>query len=185
MGLRTVVGHVLMIGPLALFSGCDRENERMAEPLPSKIGDSYQGGIAFFIDTSGKHGLLAAPEDQSRSVVWFNGGFKDTGAVSLSDGSSNTDLIITAQGTSTEYAARLCRDFRGGGFADWYLPSKDELNTLYLQRSAIGKFDDNIYWSSSQYDVGEIWVQDFATGEQHLDNSSDAAGVAVRAVRAY
>jgi hypothetical protein len=180
-----LVGHVLMIGSLAVLSGCEHDAERMVEPLPTKIGDRYQGGIAFFIDGSGKHGLLAAPEDQSRSVVWFNGDFKDTGAVSLSDGSSNTDLIIGTQGTTSVYAARLCRDFRGGGFADWYLPSKDELNTLYLQRSAIGKFGDNIYWSSSQYDVGEIWVQDFATGEQHLDNSSDAAGVAVRAVRAY
>jgi hypothetical protein len=184
--MKEMVSHQgIMVGMLVVLSACDKDNERVAEPLPTKIGDRYQGGIAFFIDGSGKHGLLAAQEDQSRSVVWFNGNFRDTGAVSLSDGSSNTDLIITAHGTSAEYAARLCRDFRGGGFSDWYLPSKEELNGLYLQRSAIGKFGDNIYWSSSQYDVSDIWVQDFGSGQQHLDNSSDAASVAVRAVRAY
>jgi hypothetical protein len=175
----------VLIGILVIFSCCHQDDDRVVEPLPTKVGDTYQGGIAFFIDASAKHGLLAAPEDQSRSIVWFNGSFEDTGAVSLTNGSSNTDLIISAQGNTAAYAAKLCRDFKGGGFSDWYLPSKDELNVLYVQRTVIGKFGSNIYWSSSQYDVGDIWVQDFSTGEQHLDNSSDGANVAVRAVRAY
>ncbi|MEX2231280.1 MAG: hypothetical protein WD824_03925 [Cyclobacteriaceae bacterium] len=149
------------------------------------MGDTYQGGIVFYIDATGTHGLLAAPEDASRSVVWFNGTFIDTGARSLTNGSTNTDLILTAHGHTAQYAARLCRDFRGGGFSDRYLPAKDELNTLYTNKALVGNFADNIYWSSSQYDVSDIWVQDFGTGQQHHDNSSDGANVAVRAVRVY
>ena len=165
-----------------LLSACEKEH---AEPLPEKIGDSYQGGIVFFIDVSGKHGLLAAPTDQSRSIVWFNGSFLDTGATSLTDGPANTGLIISVHGTGSEYAARVCKDFRGGDLTDWYLPAKDELNMLYEQKTVIKNFGNNLYWSSSQYDVGEIWVQDFETGQQHLDNASDGAGVAVRPIRAY
>lgn len=167
---------------LVLLLACEKEP---GEPLPAKIGDTYQGGIVFFIDASGKHGLLSAPTDQSTSIVWFNGSFLDTGATSLTDGSSNTDLIISVNGTTSVYAARACRDFRGGNFADWYLPAKDELNMMYELKSVIKNFGNNIYWSSSQYDVGEIWVQDFENGQQHLDNASDGAGVAVRAIRAY
>ena len=165
-----------------LLSACEKESN---EALPEKIGDTYQGGIVFFIDASGKHGLLAAPTDQSRSIVWFNGSFLDTGATSLTDGSLNTGLIISVNGITSEYAARACRDFRGGGFTDWYLPAKDELNMMYDLKTVINNFGNNIYWSSSQYAVGEIWVQDFETGQQHLDNASDGAGVAVRAIRAY
>jgi hypothetical protein len=165
-----------------LLSACEKEP---GEPLPGKIGDTYQGGIVFFIDASGNHGLLAAQTDQSGSMVWFNGSFFDTGATSLTDGSVNTDLIISVNGTSSEYAARTCRDFRGRGFTDWYLPAKDELNMMYQLKGVIKNFGNNIYWSSSQYAVGEIWVQDFETGQQHLDNASDGAGVAVRAIRAY
>jgi hypothetical protein len=174
----------IAVGIAVALSGCHKKEDDV-EPLPGKIGDAYQGGIAFYIDPSGNHGLLAASSDQSRSVVWFNGSFVDTGATSPEDGSANTDLIITTQGNTGEYAAKICRDYRGGGFSDWYLPSQRELNFLFATKAEIGGFGNNIYWTSSQQAVGEIWVQDFETGEQHLDNASDGANVAVRAVRKY
>jgi hypothetical protein len=154
-------------------------------PIPSAIGEDYQGGIVFYIDGSGKHGLIAAKADQNNSVTWWNGTFVATGAASLTDGKVNTNKIISVQGQSGEYAALACQKYSGGSYHDWYLPSKDELNALYLQSTIVKGFTLQIYWSSSEYETGSIWVQDFQTGEQHLDNSSDGANVAVRAIRKY
>jgi hypothetical protein len=48
-------------------------------------------------------------------------------------------------------AARKCDDLALNGYDDWFLPSKDELNQMYLQRSVIGGFH-KCYWSSSEDD---------------------------------
>lgn len=111
--------------------------------------------------------------------------FESTGAMetALFTGSANTDKIIAAQGTATKYAALLARDYKGGGYADWYLPSKDELNKLYLNQADIGGFAAATYWSSSHYDGPTVWVQFFGDGNQN-HQWREMAG-AVRAVRAF
>jgi hypothetical protein len=167
---------------LALLSTCKKDNPIAVE---LKIGTSYQGGIIFNIDAKGEHGFIAATSDQAITDPWWNGSFITTGATSTSNGSANTTAIINAQGNSGTYAAKLCRDFRGGGYQDWFLPSKDQLNNLLSQKTLVGNFTYQIYWSSSEYDLGEAWVQDFETGEQYLDNISDAANVHTRAIRAF
>ena len=55
------------------------------------------------------------------------------------------------------------------------LPSKAELNTLYINRATIGNFTTNIYWSSSSTFLG-VWRQNFATGAQ---SSSSFLGIGV------
>jgi Protein of unknown function (DUF1566) len=76
-------------------------------------------------------------------------------------GYANTSAII-AQSNVAGKAATAARAFQGGGQTDWYLPSKDELNQLYLKRSEIGGFYHTWYWSSSESDVAyEAWSQTF------------------------
>jgi len=176
--------YPLIVIALALFLviGCKKDDP---DPVELEIGLSYQGGIIFYIDDSGQHGLIAATTDQSSTDPWWNGSFIATGAISPTDGSANTTSIITAQGNSGTYAARQCRNFTGGAFSDWFLPSKDQLNILYTEKTVVGGFTTSIYWSSTEYDTGSAWVQDFETGEQHLDNTSDVANVHTRAIRAF
>ena len=126
------------------------------------IGDTYQGGIIFWLDASGQHGLIAAATDQSTSVRWDAGSNINTmayggkqiasagssfallmGTISnnggVGGGKSNTNIIISSQGygDGSTYAARICNEFyvTTGGitYEDWYLPSIDELNLMDIK----------------------------------------------------
>ena len=63
------------------------------------IGEPYQGGIVFWVDADGQHGLIAAKADQSPSVQWYNGTFFQTNATAdgIYAGAKNTEIIIATQ----------------------------------------------------------------------------------------
>jgi hypothetical protein len=161
------------------------------------IGDVYQGGKVAYIlqvgdpgyDATIQKGLIAATTDQSTGIRWYNGSYTTTGATgtAIGTGLSNTNAIIASQmETATSYAAGLARAYAGGGYTDWYLPSKDELNKLYLNRTAIGGFAADItfaYWSSTENANLFAWVQSFYSGSQSLDTKDDTYNV--RAIRAF
>ena len=166
--------------------GCDDDGGNLA------IGQSYQGGIIYYIfqceDTGyvagEQHGLIAATENQSEETKWDNGFYIVTGATgtAIGTGLANTNAIIAAQGSGI-YAASKARDYNGGGYTDWFLPSKDELNQLYENKTAIGGFADDYYWSSTENDSSFAWCQDFYFGYQLYNVKSDTNYV--RAVRAF
>ncbi|MCX6268962.1 MAG: DUF1566 domain-containing protein [Bacteroidetes bacterium] len=148
------------------------------------IGESYGGGIVFYVSTGGQHGLIAAVVDQSAAIQWSNGSSATTNAVrdDVFAGMSNTERIVIYQ-NSGSYAAQICANFKGGTFGDWYLPSKYELNLLYEQKDVVGNFYALNYWSSSEYDASEAWILAFNSGVQfHLAKSSTYL---VRAIRAF
>ena len=148
------------------------------------IGQSYQGGIIAYIDSTGQHGLIAATADQSEGIQWYNGTNIVTGATgtAIGTGLTNTNAIIAVQGSGS-YAASIARDYNGGGYTDWYLPSKDELNQLYQQQTAMGGFEGEYYWSSTEYDNNTAREQSFYDGSQN--DSFKTSTYYVRAVRAF
>lgn len=185
--INILTHHLVVLTLFVMLTNSCKKDDPVIE---LKLGMNYQGGIIFHLDATGKHGFIAPTSDQSNTAQWINGSYltsllTSTGASSIDDGSSNTSLIIKTFGNTGSYSAKICRDYKGGGFNDWYLPSKNELNILYTQKSLVGGFADEIYWSSSEYDAGSAWVQYFLNGEQHLDNTSDAANVHTRAIRSF
>jgi len=148
---------------------------------PVAVGDSYGGGKVAYIDGTGLHGLIAALSDQGSST-WGCYGTAISGAdgTAIGTGHQNTHDMITAGCTN---AAQLCHGVTINGYNDWYLPSKDELDKLYLNRVAIGGFADNGYWSSSEQNKNSAWKQDFNVGNQSSNNKSDL--LRVRAVRTF
>ena len=115
------------------------------------IGQSYQGGIIFYLDGNGG-GLIAATANHNGTLNWYD-------------------------------AMSYCADYTVGQYDDWYLPSKDELNQLYQQQTAIGGFEGDYYWSSTEYNNGNAWFQFFTNGSQSGYGKSNPCYV--RAVRAF
>ncbi len=151
------------------------------------IGESYGGGIVFYVYDNGQHGLIAATADQSTGEVWTTAAFQSTVSNAVRDGIegglANTERIIIQAGAGS-YAAQLCANYQGGNYADWYLPSKYELNLLYLQKTVVGGFSNNFYFSSTEYsNIADAWGQLFSNGNQDYGHKSTA--YYVRAIRSF
>ncbi|MFH1223329.1 MAG: hypothetical protein V1647_03180 [Pseudomonadota bacterium] len=106
--------------------------------------------------------LEAAPSDASSSA-WSNVSTSMVGCSNsaIGAGATNTTQIINQSGHSTS-AAKLCADLSTGGYSDWFLPSKDELNKIWvnLKRgwdesnyyyTPVGDVANAHYWSSTEY----------------------------------
>ena len=155
------------------------------------IGASFGGGKVAYVLQAGdpgydplvQHGLIAATSDQSTGIAWDAVGYGFLGATGylLGTGRNNTEIAYQIIYSGT--AALVCRSYAGGGFADWYLPSKDELNKLYINKIVIGGFASADYWSSSEYFTSSAWAQNFNSGFQ-LNGFKNGAFY-VRAVRAF
>ncbi|MEY2765697.1 MAG: hypothetical protein RL552_602, partial [Actinomycetota bacterium] len=95
-----------------------------------------------------------------------------------------TRLTAAGDDSLSSYAAGLAWDYSNNGKSDWHLPSKDELNQLYLARTAIGGLAFQYYWSSSELDDSNAWRQSFVSGFQVVGAKNSAANY-VRVVRAF
>jgi hypothetical protein len=106
----------------------------------------------------------------------------------LGSGSANTDRIIAQNGAGTTYLAGVARAYDGGGYTDWYLPSLDELNKLYLNRTAIGGFVNSYYASSSEWYPptypNSICIQNLVSGSLPSGTKNNITYL-VRAVRSF
>jgi hypothetical protein len=162
------------------------------------IGQSYQGGKVAYIlgskdpgyDVNTPHGLIAATSDQTVpeiGIKWDRGTYTITGATgtAIGTGLSNTNKIIASQGEpAITYAAGLARAYTGGGYTDWYLPSKDELEKLQSNKGTIGDFYNFYYWSSSEVDESKAWFQFFWNGRQYQNVKGELRPL-VRAIRSF
>jgi len=167
------------------------------------VGDFAQGGIVFWVDETGQHGLVAAKEDQSTGVRWYAGTYGNTQAKGDGpfSGEANTSIIIAAQvaigDDGSTYAARICNELQvtegGKTYGDWYLPSKEELNLMYQNKATIDAtagvnggsgFASAFYWSSTEYKYGSAWGQYFDIGYQEYLGKGYSTSY-VRAVRAF
>ncbi|HPE58265.1 MAG TPA: hypothetical protein PK904_17805, partial [Bacteroidales bacterium] len=143
------------------------------------------GGIIFYLDGEGG-GMVCAENDQSSPASWgCNGTFIGGTQTNIGSGATNTNIIVTNCST-TGIAARICDDLILNDYTDWYLPSKDELNLMYvnLHLSGLGGFSvGTSYWTSSEYGSFIAWRQGFLSGDQ--TTPSKRITLLVRPVRSF
>jgi hypothetical protein len=153
-------------------------------PLP--IGTNYAGGIVFYVDSTGQHGLVCAPSDQG-SFQWGCNGTNISGTSNaFGTGMANTLAIVNGC-LQRPIAASVCNDLVLNGYNDWYLPSRGELSLMYqnLRTQNLGNFSNNIYWSSSWgSSVQGAWCVDFSNG-QLRNGFPSSTSFPVRAVRTF
>ena len=163
-------------------------------------GDSYQGGRIAYILKSGDpgyiegetHGLIAAPSNQNTvGTEWGCFGTAISGADGKAIGTGNRNTIDIMNGCSIAgIAARLCGDLVLGGYSDWYLPSKDELEKLVINKEAIGGFScETVCWSSSEFNDNEAWFGYFTCKSNPTSPSAwhyqKNSPYSVRAIRSF
>jgi hypothetical protein len=149
------------------------------------IGQNYQGGIIFYIDNTGQHGLIAATSDQPNST-WASNNYCRQNTLGTSTaigtGNTNTNRIYNSCG-SDGYAAFVCYNLVLNGFSDWFLPSKDELQELFNQRASIPGLVSSNYVSSSENNCCGFWTLLFNNGG--WGNYTKSSGGFVRAIRYF
>jgi hypothetical protein len=169
--------------PTTIFTGVLGNNYVLSWNLYSQCGDTSSTNVNVVlgmqeIDFNGA--LYVYPVDNSTGIQWYNGTYTVTGATSTTDGETNTAAIVANQGAGA-YAAYICDTLTAFGYSDWYLPSKDELNAMYLQKDVIGGFTTDYYWSSAEGNNSYAWCQYFYSGYQNYYNKSTS--IRVRCVR--
>ncbi|MEQ9102463.1 MAG: DUF1566 domain-containing protein [Imperialibacter sp.] len=177
-----------------------------AGSIPIQIGDYVFGGVVAYVLQSGdpgydanqQHGIIVAVTDQSNLALWgcLETTIAGADGAAIGTGMQNT-LDIVAGCATAGIAARLCHDLNLNGYTDWYLPSKDELNLLYLSKSSINAsalanggtafVNNRRYWSSTEKNSSEAWIQNMSNGDQlsTMKTIFASSPEAVRAVRSF
>ena len=160
------------------------------------IGENYGGGLVFYVYDNGQHGLIAPATDNSTGVQWYNGTHRVTGTAGdgVNAGAANTALVIATQLADNQtgnFAAQICAAYTvtAGGltYSDWYLPSKQELMLLILQKNLVGGFGSggNGYWSSTEASSGYAGCQNSSTFPGSVSDCQKQSIYFVRAVRSF
>ena len=167
-------------------------------PSPAQIGEFRDGGIVFWINPlDNTKGLVCEINDFSQPTYWGCDGSLIQGAdgTAIGTGAQNT-IDIDSGCPDIDIAADLCANSSNGGYTDWFLPSRDELNAMYLNKTIINSMSIanggsafkeppyfTLYYCSTENDADYAEIRDFSNGQQGI--VFKGSNYWVRAVRAF
>jgi hypothetical protein len=184
-------------GTVVLESGQDYSiniswTDAVAGCSDASVGDECGGGYVFY----NKDGLVLIAAHESTKYTSKQWGYYgteiggDAQSTGIGAGSSATQAWMDYHNSldpgsqESDRAALLCDSLEYEGYSDWFLPSKDELNEIYINlhdiATPIGGFAGDFYWSSSEFNANLAWDQNFVNADLNFKNY----GVRVRCARA-
>ncbi len=141
--------------------------------------------MIYLTDQTGKHGLEAAPADLTPSQWGCMGTTIGGTSSAIGTGKANTAAIV-AGCADTDTAAKAAANYTLNGYNDWYLPSEDELNLLYMQKQVLDGIANDSYWSSTEGTSGNTVAQGQYFGDGTVFLSGNKNGpIRVRAIRSF
>ena len=158
-----LVIYVTANGPLGngIYIWGDRGWAKINTTPAYSMGQHVGGGVIFYIDPSGQHGLISSETDQPNIYPFGCDTLTMIGtSTDFGTGNLNTAAIIAAC-PAQDIAANVCDTSTHGGFSDWFLPSRDELDSMHLHKAMIGGFIPGWYWSSSEVSEPGAWFVSF------------------------
>ncbi len=160
-------------------------------PKDSLWGKIYQGGYIFYLFEKDS-GMVMGPEylsypyDKTKQMIIWSCRGVDTKAKETKIGSGMRNSLKIKNAECTLYdpdemkwmhsAAEICLIYKGSGYVDWFLPSKDELHEawLHLAKTNIVQFDEKLLWSSSEKNHEFAWIQFFSQGPREYDKGGQS-----------
>ena len=154
-----------------------------------EVGDYAQGGVVFYVDETGEHGLVCGTNNFGPHP-WTSGSYYRMDAIAdgVYAGKMNTAIIVANVGYNggNWYAANGCSTWSNSGpveFGDWYLPANWELQEMYNNKEIINStsianggeaFVDEYYWNSTELGTDYAYARHMGTGtsnfrEKHLE----------------
>ncbi len=176
------VKKIVIFSLVIILSGCATKSA--TESSPSGVAPKYAigdtgpaGGIIFITpstsgNSTGKY-FEAAPADLGTELAWCSDitNLLGVSKTTIGTGALNTaEMLLTCtSGAAFSVDAYISPTYNSTTYSDWFLPSKDELNQLYSNKSTIGGFATSSYWSSSEKAAGSAWCQYFRLRLQYDD----------------
>jgi hypothetical protein len=135
------------------------------QQYPAVLGEPWGGGyfagyISHTADGSVTHALIVAPRATgatgtgytlTTNLAWKTAATTTAGTTSVFNGVVNTAAMVTA-GITDHPAAEFCVNLSIGGFNDWYLPSRDELDIAYFNLKPTTALN-TLAWGANAYSV--------------------------------
>lgn len=157
------------------------------ETASDLYGLTYEGGLIFYINTGDGSGLVTTVSSETTAQWSTIGGNLSTNN-NIGSGLDNSNLIVAFDATAG-IGAEYCLSLDEGGYQDWYMPSRSELEAMYdnlhtnSNGNGNGGFTATDYWSSSATSSSNARSISMVDGN---GTSTDRQTVLrVRAIRAF
>jgi len=182
---KYIIMKTIIIAILSLLLICTSSFTRK-EVKPHFVGELYGGGIVFFVEKNGKHGLIASLYDVGTETRLMSSGYKASSSpqpppfqkknneinepssttfkfrTNEWDGFKNTEMMINAGFDPS--AASICKKHNSGNYSGWYLPAIDELGKLITSKETVNSILDNDTDPKTQGLSGSYWSSTFTQG---------------------
>jgi hypothetical protein len=146
-----------------------------SQPFPAVIGEAFGGGffagyISHTADGNPTHALIVAPRATgatgtgytlTTNFAWKTANTTTVDTTSSFDGAANTAAIVTA-GIADHPAANFCKNLNIGGYSDWYLPARYELDIAYFNLKP-STAANSTSWGVNIYSVPERNINNTTT----------------------